>query len=127
MFVCVRACMRSRPCVHAWNVNEVCAICIFKLVGQGGGEKVTGNEMCLTAVMLLMRVSPRSTPNGMKMAGESKISWALKFNLSNLWPWLIVTWCADIVNGASVAGFSSNKRGGRRLQMQFGPSNKHFC
>lgn len=65
-------------CVCACNVNEVCTICIFKLVGQGGGEKVTGNEMCLTAMMLLMRVLPRSTPNGMKVAVESKISLALK-------------------------------------------------
>lgn len=87
-------CVRAR--VRACNVNEARAICIFKLVGQGGGENVTGNEMRLTAVMLLMSVSPRSTPSGTKLAGESKMSWVLKFNLSNLWALPIVTWCADM-------------------------------
>lgn len=59
-------------------------VCIFKLVGQRGGEKVTGNERCLTAVMQLMRVSSRSAPTGMKMTGESETSLALKFSQSNL-------------------------------------------
>lgn len=81
MRVCARAYVGA--CLCALHVNEVRTVCIFKLVGQRGGEKVTGNERCLTAVMLLMRVSPRSAPTGMELTSQSEIS--LKFYLSYLW------------------------------------------
>lgn len=80
-FRTVRSCACACSCVlHA---NEVRAVCIFKLVGQRGGEKVTGNERCLTAAAPLMRVSPRSAPTGVELTSESEIS--LKFYLSYLW------------------------------------------
>ncbi len=71
---CWGACVCVCVCVCVSYVNEVCKVCIFKLVEQRGGEKVTGNERCLTAVVLLMRVSPCPTLTGMKMMGQREIS-----------------------------------------------------
>lgn len=83
--------MRARACACSCvlHANEVRAVCIFKLVGQRGGEKVTGNERCLTAAAPLMRVSPRSAPTGVELTSESEIS--LKFYLSYLWAF--AKWC----------------------------------
>lgn len=66
--------MSECACVCLSCVFELCMVCIFKLVGQSGGEKVTANERCLTAPMLLKRVSPCFAQTCVKIMGESKVS-----------------------------------------------------